>query len=143
MRGATTKVLLALASAVSLCVAAGPAAAAPCFRYTERLTLSGKLVVKTYPGIPNYESVAQGDAPETVLVLLLPKPICMEAKKADTSVLDEAVSGVRAVQLAATRKELGVTPGRAVRVSGNVFAAHTGHHHTPLVMSEVRVEEAR
>ncbi|MBB2963586.1 DUF4431 domain-containing protein [Methylobacterium sp. R2-1] len=78
-----------------------------------------------------------------MLVLRLPKPICMEANRADEAGLDEAVSGVWAVQLAATRRQLGVAPGRAVRVSGTVFAAHTGHHHTPIVMSEVRVEEIR
>ncbi|AMB45482.1 hypothetical protein Y590_11235 [Methylobacterium sp. AMS5] len=134
---------LALAVAVSSSAAMAGAAAAPCYRYTERLTFSGTLAIKTYPGPPNYESVAQGDRPETVLVLLLPKPVCIEANKADASGLDEAVSGVRAVQLAATRKQLGVSSGQKVRVSGTVFAAHTGHHHTPIVMSEVKAEEAR
>jgi hypothetical protein len=143
MRGITIGTVLALTVAASPAAGADAGATATCFSYTERLTLSGKLSIETYPGPPNYESVARGDEPETVLVLLLPKPICMEANRADKSGLDQAVSGVQAVQLAATSKRLGVTPGQAVRVSGNVFEAHTGHHHTPIVLSEVRVEETR
>jgi hypothetical protein len=58
---------------------AGPVAA-QCLEYEPKVvSLSGTLVRETLPGRPNYESVASGDAPETIWVLKLKAPICMLA----------------------------------------------------------------
>lgn len=51
-------------------------AAAPCLDY-EFVSLSGTLVRQTFPGPPDFESVAKGDEPEVVWVLLLDRHICV------------------------------------------------------------------
>ena len=37
------------------------------------ITLQGKLIRHTFPGVPNYESIEDGDYPETRWVLEIPK----------------------------------------------------------------------
>lgn len=37
------------------------------------ITLRGKLIRHTFPGVPNYESIEDGDYPETRWVLVIPK----------------------------------------------------------------------
>lgn len=37
------------------------------------ITLRGKLIRHTFPGVPNYESIEDGDHPETRWVLVIPK----------------------------------------------------------------------
>jgi hypothetical protein len=37
------------------------------------ITLRGKLIRHTFPGVPNYESIEDGDYPETRWVLKIPK----------------------------------------------------------------------
>ena len=111
-----------------------------CLRYTDRIALSGRLIKRTYPGPPNYESVARGDRPETVLVLVLPAPICMAEDKADRDGMSPAIARIAEVQLAATSRDLGIKPGQTLLVSGKAFVAHTGHHHTPIVLEGVKVE---
>ena len=50
--------------------------AAPCLEY-ETVSLSGTLVRQTFPGPPDFESVAKGDEPQVVWVLLLDRRICV------------------------------------------------------------------
>ncbi|GAB6844109.1 hypothetical protein JCM2811A_31110 [Methylorubrum rhodinum] len=112
-----------------------------CLLYANRIGLAGRLIRRTYPGPPNYESVARGDRPETVLVLALTKPACMAEDKTDRDGTSPAIARITEVQLAATTRDLGgIKPGRALRVTGQAFAAHTGHHHTPIILGDVRVE---
>lgn len=99
------------------------------------------MVQRIYPGPPNFESVARGDRPEKALVLALTEPVCMAKDKADRDGMRPAIARITEVQLATTSRDLGgVKPGRRLRVTGNAFAAHTGHHHTPIVLENVRVE---
>lgn len=99
--------------------------------------LEGRLTRRTFAGPPNYEDVRRGDTPERTFILVLPSAICIDDGQhlADPHVL------FRDVQVyandAATRRRLSAAVGRRLRVSGEPFAAHTGHHHAPLVM-EVR-----
>lgn len=39
------------------------------------ITIEGKVSEATYPGPPNYESIENGDARETSLILALDKPV--------------------------------------------------------------------
>jgi hypothetical protein len=40
------------------------------------VTLTGRIMTRTYPGPPNYRDIKQGDRAETQLILVLSKPIC-------------------------------------------------------------------
>jgi len=94
------------------------------------VTLEGALVERTYPGPPNYLSIAEGDAPQRGLVLVLDEPICVLGDS--TSELNrKSVRDVRELQLAWSGGDL--APGRA-KVSGSLFAAHAGHHQTAVLV---------
>jgi hypothetical protein len=64
----------------------GSAIASECLSYgPATLKVAGTIVEKTFPGGPNYESVAEGDKPETVWLLQLANAICVKAGKGPTT----------------------------------------------------------
>ncbi len=99
------------------------------------ITLSGKLERKTFPGQPNYESVATGDDPETGFYLVLASPLC--AVGVPNSVNTETHTNVRLVQLTLNQQgyaKLRPLIGKNIHVRGQIFGWQTGHHHTPLLL---------
>lgn len=115
-----------------------PSGNAGCVQYEpEPVVLRGVIRRTTFPGPPNYESVADGDAPETYWVLHLEQPICVNAS-ADP--FNEARSDVRQLQLVLSSTDDGYQRYRAllggkVQARGTLFGAHTGHHHTDVLLS--------
>ncbi len=102
------------------------------------IEISGKLLTRTYPGPPNYESVRSGDRPETCWILHLTEPADVVAADADD--LNESEPGVREVQLAflSDKKYPSLLrPGRKVNITGRLFSAHTGHHHTKVLVEVI------
>lgn len=100
----------------------------------DELSFTGKLSHVVFPGPPNYESVEAGDSPEPTYLLSLNEQICVEdgGQFADPTMMFDTVQLFSTDQtLLADLKKL---VGRAVTVSGSGFAAHTGHHHAPLVL---------
>jgi hypothetical protein len=102
-----------------------------------KVTLEGILKEVTYPGPPNYQSISAGDAAETQLVLTLANPICVAAP-ADprySGGIDTSVGAARQITLVPFKKmpALPHLPAK-VRVTGELFHAHTGHHHTELLL---------
>lgn len=98
------------------------------------VSLHGRLLRRTFPGPPNYESVKRGDKPETYWLLHLDAPICVAA-----SADNDAESGVTDLQLILTTKEYArfrkfVRRAIRVEVRGTLFHAVTGHHHTPVLL---------
>lgn len=98
--------------------------------------LSGRLVRKTFAGPPNYQDVHKGDAPETVWLLRLDSPICVDQDRAQPDI-NPAKKKIRRVQLVLgndgeTRAKS--LSGKRVQTAGTLFAAHTGHHHTPVLL---------
>ena len=117
----------------SACLSYGPAI----------VTLSGTLVRKTFPGPPNYESVSKGDKPETALLLDLSKSVCVNEDKAEPD-LNPKQTGVGQVQLVLQVRQYAhhkLLIGRRVIATGTLFGEHTGHHHTPILLT-VRTLEA-
>ena len=127
--------LCALAFSLLLVVFSAEAAAQECFSYeANAVQLTGTISKKTFPGAPNYESIRQGDKPETYWILHLGSPICTTAG-ADS----DAESGVSDLQLILTRKQYAlyrkfVERKTRVTITGKLMHAHTGHHHTPVLM---------
>jgi hypothetical protein len=98
------------------------------------------LARRTYAGPPNYESVARGDRPETAWLLRLDRPACVAADASDTTGFNVAVASVREVQLVVSPEQVQRYRGRVgqrVALSGALFGAHTGHHHTPVLLGDV------
>jgi hypothetical protein len=118
---------------------AQPSAETRCLGYEPAVVkLTGTLTRETFPGPPNYESVRDGDKPETYLILNLAHPVCVDADKTDTG-LNPAQKDIRRVQLVFT----GTTGdakykdfvSKEVVATGTLFAAQTGHHHTPVLLT--------
>ena len=101
--------------------------------------LTGTIVRRTFPGPPNYTSVKQGDRPETAWLLILRQPICVQAVK-DDSGMYPAEADIHEIQFSFAdpdgfkRYSDLVGTGKTVVVTGTLFGAHTGHHHTPVLM---------
>lgn len=116
----------------------------PCLPYLpDRVSLSGTIRQMTFAGPPGYKSIAAGDAEETGYYLALDVPVCLDGDPKDDTAYPQ--KDVRLVQLALDLGgEAAMTRslGRVARLSGALFAAHTMHHHAPVVMTEVVVDTA-
>jgi hypothetical protein len=109
-------------------------------REPENVALVGVIERATFAGPPNHGSIAKGDAKEPCWLLVLDRPVCVEAKlnlSGDSE--DKVYSGVRKIQLVfddgqAYRKYRDLV-GRRVQATGGIFGAETGHHHTEVLLS--------
>jgi hypothetical protein len=117
-------------------------AAADCLEYGPAVQFTGKLVKKTFPGPPNFTSVAQGDTPEVGWILHLDIPICVKARAGDD--FDVAVSHLTDLQLVLGNddyyRQVKKFLTTKVIVTGVLFGAHTGHHHTPVLLDVKNIQ---
>lgn len=117
-------------------------AQAECLQYEPiAVTLSGKLERKAFPGPPNYESVAEGDKPETGYYLALPLPICTVGQLGSTN--SESHNNVSMIQLVLNQEsytKLRPLLGKNIHVQGSLFEWFNGHHHTPLLLKLQNIE---
>ena len=101
------------------------------------MTLSGTLVRKTFPGPPNYENVKKGDKPETGWFLDLPENVSVNESKTAPD-LNPKQSAIHEIQLVLQPEQYqqhkGMV-GRTVLATGTLFGEHTGHHHTPVLLT--------
>ncbi len=96
--------------------------------------IAGTLSRETFPGRPNFTSVADGDEAETYWYLNLADPQCT-AGAADSHL--ESLAGIRKVQLLidpAQSAALAPHLHKTVHLTGKLIPAFTGHHHAPLLM---------
>src|SRR5689334_8034891 len=113
-----------------------------CLSYeSEVVTLNGKISTHVFPGPPNYESVAKGDAREQVWLLQLTKPICTSA-----TANAEAEKGVSDLQLVFPEGQkqydkYRALKGQRVAVTGTLFRAETGHHHTKVLLTVTDIKK--
>ena len=119
---------------------------ANCLSYEPTIVkLAGKLTRETFPGPPNYASILKGDRPETVWILDLDNPVCVDEDKADPD-LNSAKKEVQRLQLVfhdgaayAKYKEL---VSKRVTATGTLFGGHTAHHHTDVLLTVKSLEKA-
>ena len=135
--------------AIFICWTA-PAATAACLSYTDRVTLTGKLVIRTFPGPPNYQDVLRGDDPEVHWLVLLDRPQCVDThpdpKRSSTMAGYDSFDSVDLVfgccdaGFELTREQLNryrPLAGKRVTVSGTLYDAFTAHHRAPLLLQNV------
>jgi hypothetical protein len=110
---------------------------AECMNYEpDTVVLTGKIIRKTFPGPPNYESIKNGDEPETYWILISSEPFCVNAKTEDS--LYSSESGIKQVQLVFMGNEYQKYKslvGKNIIVSGQLFPMQTGHHHTKVLIT--------
>jgi hypothetical protein len=131
-----------LLPALLLVAACDSAETQDCVTYYQPNTrVVGTLARETFPGRPQYESVAGGDEPETGFYLHLAAPICgRPSPKAGDARSDASLApqdSVTALQLlldsagyAALRPYL----GKSIALEGKAFAWITGHHHARVLL---------
>jgi len=115
-------------------------AADVCLTYEpSTVSLRGVVKAEEFPGPPNYESVAKGDAPEKVWILALASPVCVSGRD---SWGNGPVNTVRNIQLVVPAPLLkSIHPGQ-VEVTGRLFGAHTGHHRTKVLLDVISFKGA-
>jgi hypothetical protein len=99
--------------------------------------LSGKVVKEVHPGRPNFESVEKGDEKETCWYLHLGEPVCVKGGE-ENSLYNSPESNIRKVQLVLSSnqyKTYQTMENKNVIVTGQLFHSHTGHHHTPVLLT--------
>lgn len=104
-----------------------------------RVSVTGRLTLQLFPGAPNFESIAGGDAEEQTFIVELPYAACIDDggdfADSEKKFVTVQVSGAQAKLSSVLKAAI----GRRVIVEGEGFAAHTGHHHAPLVLIADRV----
>jgi hypothetical protein len=110
-------------------------AGSACLRYEpEVVTISGELLSRTFAGPPEYLDVKNGDRPETVLLLLLDEPLCVQASPRD-ELNSESVGGVVLLQvLPGPSGNTGSFVGKHVAITGKLSHAISGHHRTDVLV---------
>jgi hypothetical protein len=117
-------------------VAATTAPSLACLRYEpDTVRLTGRLVRRTFYGAPGYGENPKHDEKETGCYLELRQPVCTMADR-----YYEAKTSVRLIQLvldSAGYARLRSSVGKSVTLRGTLFAAFTGHHHAPILLTVV------
>jgi hypothetical protein len=110
-------------------------AGARCLKYEPtRVTLSGALEARNVAGPPNYRSLARGDLPQTIYVLVLDEPICVNGNP--TSAQNrKGHTNVGEVQLVVKPARAKALAGKRVRATGGLSASQGGQHRTPVVLT--------
>ncbi|MBS1169086.1 MAG: hypothetical protein H6R01_4 [Burkholderiaceae bacterium] len=121
------------------------AAESSCLEYEPaEVTLTGKLKRYTFPGPPNFESVAKGDMAETGYYLQLKKAVCINGNPDSADAYPQKnVSFVQLFLSPQQIKKLKPWLGKAISLKGTLFARHTGHHHAPLILKPAEPEEQK
>ena len=105
--------------------------------------VTGVIKRQTFPGPPEYESVAKGDEAETCWILHLSQIVCVKADGIKDSINDETEEGITELQLNldadqyAKYKKL---VGKHAKVTGTLYHSINGHHHTTVLITVKSIE---
>lgn len=115
------------------------ASSAECLKDGQKVSFAGNISRETFPGRPNYNSIDDGDEPETYWILTIESPHCVVAESMEDGALYEVARTTTRFQLAfedstvyQTQKSL--IENKAI-VKGKIFIGMTGHHHTKALIS--------
>lgn len=106
------------------------------------VSLTGKIIRKTFPGRPNYRDIKTGDEPETCWILILTESFCVNAK---ADIYYESESGINQVQFVfighTEYQKYNNLVGKNVIVHGQqLFHLMTGHHHTRALITVQEIQ---
>ncbi len=137
-----------LPSSFIILVAAGaqplarPGVVDSCYHYRPApVSLTGRLIQRTLPGPPNYQSFARGDRPQVVDLLILDAPICTIPDYKDSPNTD-AFQGQDTIQVRraeSTWREVRRLSGQHVVVKGTLAEWALGPDRTPVVIDPTEV----
>jgi len=132
-------------AALILFAASSASMAGQCLSYRGEVTLRGTLFRRTYPEQPNYKSIAKGDAAATYFFVSPDTPFCVDA--GDTKNNEPAEPHVKSVQLAFSGQQDSYGPlrqhlSKRVECHGSLYHAISGHHHSPVLLSNAKCRAA-
>jgi len=134
--------LLVSFSATGVQAPARPGFADSCYHYRPApVSLTGRLIQRTLPGPPNYQSIARGDRPQVVDLLILDDPICTLADYKDSPNTD-AFQGQDTIQVRRTEsawRDVRRLTGSRVVVTGTLSEWALGPDRTPVVIDPTGV----
>jgi hypothetical protein len=118
--------LLAILIALTMTVVASASAAAECIQDNQPDQIAeGTLSLR------QFEDAA--GRPEMAFILTLPVPACLSGGDADSAVESTTTIHIYSFD-SALSEAFEALRGQHVQVRGTPFAAHTAHHHAPIVM---------
>lgn len=102
-----------------------------CFKYDEELvSITGKVVLRTFFGPPGFGESPEIDSKEQQAILVLDKPLCVNASEDE-----DAESNQKEITLVPLKDvSLSRFEGKNIIAKGMLFHAITGHHHTAVLM---------
>ena len=116
-----------------------------CFHYAPGVVvLTGRLMQRTLPGPPHYDSFRRGDRPEVVDFLVLDTPLCTVADYKGSPNTD-AFTGQDTVQVRkreATVRDVRRLTGQHVTITGTLAEWALGADRTPVVLDPTAVRVA-
>lgn len=122
-------------------------ARADCATYASEVVLTGKLVRRTFPEQPNYDSIKLGDAPATYFFVYPDYPLCVAEGRDDDGLepLEPAVSAIQLVFRDGAHAYHRLRPhlGKPIICWGRLYHAQTGHHHSPVLLADARCQPHR
>ena len=127
-----TRTLVAFAFSVFL-AATVSAASAACWNDNGNAAATGQLAIGQFKDA--------ADRPETAFILTLGTPACLASQDPDNRVAATTTIHIYA-SAPALHERIKQLVGRKVAVRGQPFAAHTSHHHAPIVMNISAIEPA-
>ncbi|SRR5713226_8118465 len=139
MRDTATKLLCIL---TLTCVATSPTYAKrkELHYWPEKVTLTGRVVYRTFYGPPNYGENPKTDSRETQDILLLDSAVDVIATGNDQMAQTERRVTRITLVIDHSIKHL---IGKRVMIEGTLFHAHTGHHHTKVLVTVSSIKRAR
>lgn len=106
------------------------------YAYDETSVITGKLTIETFYGAPGFGDNPATDEKEKEYLLLLDKPVNFVGPAVPEDESRESKYNVTEIQLLYNKDsiDMGRFLGSSVVLTGNFFGAHTGHHHTDVLM---------
>ena len=118
--------LLAVLIALAMTVGASASAAAQCMQDNQPDQIAEGTL-----SLGQFEDAA--GRPEQAYILTLPVPTCLSGGDADSTVESTITIHIYSFDSAVSQTFEGLI-GQSIQVRGTPFAAHTAHHHAPIVM---------
>jgi hypothetical protein len=107
----------------------------------ETSVLTGTLTTELYYGPPNFGESPETDAKEYPYIFY-PDHTINVIQTSDSSEFDVTTQGITKIQLAPVGGlSLHSLVNKKIQVTGQFYGAHTGHHHTDVLMTVEKAEE--
>jgi hypothetical protein len=103
----------------------------------DEIEVTGVIKLEVFPGPPNYENIAEGDIPENYWFAVFDKSVCFSP---DNEFLSEEVALTK-IQLMFDGSDNQLEEGKKYFIKGITVPAHTGHHHSDVLLQVKSIEK--